>query len=187
MTIRLPAAARWPERWNCGSRSRARPRSPATWLSRAAPWSAKRTLCLNGTVAGPIELRGKGTLAGTGTLNGDMAFEAALNHEGCRIMPGSQADGFGTLTFGKSLVLPGDVYVEIRAAEGQSAKVMVNGDLTLEAPQLLHRGVRGRCPCCREVRAGRVHRRACGRPVAGRGARPQPGLQPRHRSASSSC
>ena len=90
------------------------------------------TLCLNGTVAGPIELRGKGTLAGTGTLNGDMAFEAALNHEGCRIMPGSQADGFGTLTFGKSLVLPGDVYVEIRAAEGQSAKVMVNGDLTLE-------------------------------------------------------
>lgn len=90
------------------------------------------TLCLNGTVAGPVELRAKGTLAGVGTLNGDMAFEEALNYEGCRIMPGHAGDRFGTLTFGKSLTLPGEVYVEVCVAEGQAGKVRVNGDLTLE-------------------------------------------------------
>lgn len=91
------------------------------------------TLCVNGTVAGPVELRAKGTLAGTGTVNGDMAFEQALNYEGCRIMPGNATDKFGTLTFGKSLTLPGDVYLEFTAAEGKSSKIAVNGDMTIEA------------------------------------------------------
>lgn len=88
------------------------------------------TLCLNGTVAGPIDLRAKGTLAGTGTINGDITFEGALNYEGCRIMPGSDSDAFGTLTFGKSLTIPGNVYIEVSAGSGKSGKIMVNGDLT---------------------------------------------------------
>lgn len=90
------------------------------------------TLCLNGTVAGPIELRARGTLAGTGLISGDMAFEEALNYEGCRLMPGSPADKYGTLTFGKSLTLPGDVYIEAAIASGKAAKIRVEGDLTLE-------------------------------------------------------
>lgn len=90
------------------------------------------TLCLNGSVAGPIELRARGTLAGTGIINGDVYFESALNYEGCRIMPGSSADKYGTLTFGKSLTLPGDVYLEFHADRGKSAKIMVNGNLTIE-------------------------------------------------------
>lgn len=90
------------------------------------------TLCLNGTVAGPVELRAKGTLSGTGTLNGDVAFEEALNYEGCRIMPGNADNVYGVMTFGKSLTLPGSVYVEVSASAGQASMIKVNGDLTLE-------------------------------------------------------
>lgn len=90
------------------------------------------TLCLNGTVAGPVELRAKGTLAGVARLNGDISFEKALNYEGCRIMPGNDADKFGTMTFGKSLTLPGDVYIELNASAAQMGHVKVDGDLTLE-------------------------------------------------------
>lgn len=90
------------------------------------------TLCLNGTVAGPIDLRAKGTLAGTGTLGGDISFEGALNYEGCRLMPGNDNDTYGTLTFGKSLTIPGNVYIEVNAADGKAGKIKVNGDLTFE-------------------------------------------------------
>ncbi len=90
------------------------------------------TLCVNGSVAGPVELRAKGTLAGTGTVNGNMVFEAALNYEGCRLMPGNDDDPYGTLAFGQSLVLPGDVYIEVQAADGQASMISVDGDLTLE-------------------------------------------------------
>ncbi len=90
------------------------------------------TLCLNGKVAGPVELRAKGTLAGCGTLSGNITFEGALNYEGCRIMPGSDADKYAALTFGRSLTLPGNVYIEINAGNGQNGKLVVNGDLTLE-------------------------------------------------------
>ena len=90
------------------------------------------TLCVNGAIAGPVELRAKGTLAGVCTVNGDMAFEEALNYEGCRLMPGNADDKFGVMTFAKSLTLPGEVYVEINAADGKAGKIVVNGDLTLE-------------------------------------------------------
>ena len=89
------------------------------------------TLCVNGAIAGPVELRAKGTLAGVCTVNGEMAFEEALNYEGCRLMPGNADEKFGAITFGRSLTLPGGVYVEINAADGQAGKLTVNGDLTI--------------------------------------------------------
>ncbi len=89
------------------------------------------TLCLNAKVACPLDIRAKGTLAGCGTLMGEVVFEGALNYEGCRIMPGNAADAYGTLTFGRSLTLPGNVYLEVHAADGKSGKIYVEGDLTL--------------------------------------------------------
>ncbi len=88
-------------------------------------------LLLNGTVAGDIDLRAKGTLGGSGTLAGNITFEGALNYEGCRIKPGGETDKYATLTFGRSLTIPGNVYMEVNADEGKSGRLLVNGDLTL--------------------------------------------------------
>lgn len=89
-------------------------------------------LRVNGAIAGPVELRAKGSLAGVTTLNGDIAFEGALNYEGCRLMPGNDDAPFGTMTFNKSLTLPGEVYIEVNAKDGQASNIRVNGDLTFE-------------------------------------------------------
>ncbi len=89
------------------------------------------TLCVNGKIAGGIDLRAKGTLAGVTTVQGDITFEGALNYEGCRLMPGNETDKYGVMTFAKSLTLPGEVYVVCNAAAGKASKIMVNGDLTL--------------------------------------------------------
>ena len=85
------------------------------------------TLCLNGTVSGPVELRARGTLSGQATLQGTVSFEGALNYEGCRLMP-TGTDGI--ITFGQSLTLPGNVYIEVSAANGKSGRLHVEGDLT---------------------------------------------------------
>lgn len=90
------------------------------------------TLCVNGTIAGPVELRAKGSLAGVTTLNGTISFEGALNYEGCRLMPGNADNKFGTMTFNKSLTVPGNTYIVVYAQEGKSGKIVVNGDLTLD-------------------------------------------------------
>lgn len=82
----------------------------------------------NSRIDGDIHLRAKGTLGGNATLNGNIAFDGALNYEGCRLMP---AGTDGVLTFGKSLTLPGDVYIEVSAADGKCGSINVNGDLTL--------------------------------------------------------
>lgn len=90
------------------------------------------TLEVNGTIAGPVDLRAKGTLAGVCTLGDSIAFEEALNYEGCRLMPGNASTPYGTMTFAKSLTLPGGVYIEVNAAAGQSGSIKVKGDLTLK-------------------------------------------------------
>mgnify|MGYP002624326131 CR=1 FL=1 len=99
------------------------------------------TLAVNGTVAGPVELRAKGTLSGQATLLGDISFEAALNYEGCRLLPvGKQ----GVITFKKSLTLPGQVYLEVEAADGQCGHISVEGDLTLQGQNyisVVHNGL----------------------------------------------
>lgn len=86
------------------------------------------TLRLDGTVSSPISLRARGTLSGRGTLLGTIDTEAALNYEGCRIKP---VGTDGVLTFGRSLNLPGGVYIEVDAAAGESGRIQVNGDLTV--------------------------------------------------------
>ena len=113
----------------------------AGYLKHSGPTIiSEGTLQVNGDVAGPVELRAKGTLSGNVTLNDTITFEGALNHEGCRLMPGDEASGFieGTITSQKSLTLPGNVYIEVTAgALANSAgifhacsKLMVEGDLT---------------------------------------------------------
>lgn len=91
------------------------------------------TLVVNGTIEGPIDLRAKGTLSGDATVKGDITFEGGLNYEGCRLIPGSETDKFGVMTFTKSLTIPGNVYIELNAAESHSGKIKVNGDLTFQA------------------------------------------------------
>ena len=60
------------------------------------------------SIAGPVELRARGTLSGSVTLQDTITFEGALNYEGCRLMP-----GFPGILSKKSMVLPGNVYLEI--------------------------------------------------------------------------
>jgi autotransporter-associated beta strand protein len=88
------------------------------------------TLQVNGQIAGPVELRARGTLSGEATLNDTITFEGALNYEGCRLKPGGNI-----ITSKKSMVLPGNVYIEVDAVMPQpstplSGYLLVNGDLT---------------------------------------------------------
>ncbi|MBR1484324.1 MAG: cellulosome protein [Prevotella sp.] len=85
------------------------------------------TLCVNGSIEGPVELRARGTLSGNATLNSTTSFEGALNYEGCRLLPvGTE----GVITFKQPLTLPGNMYIEVEAADGKSGKLKVEGDLT---------------------------------------------------------
>lgn len=68
-------------------------------------------LAVNGTIAGPVELRARGTLSGNATLQDTITFEGALNYEGCRLMP---ADASSVITSKKSVTLPGNVYLEVK-------------------------------------------------------------------------
>ena len=82
------------------------------------------TLEVNGDIAGPVELRARGTLAGNMTLNDTITFEGALNYEGCRLIPGN------AMTSKKSMTLSGNVYLEYNA--GDNSKLLVEGDLTFK-------------------------------------------------------
>lgn len=86
-------------------------------------------LCVNGRIAGPVQLRAKGTLGGNATVAGGITFEGALNYEGCRLMP-SGTDG--VITFSRDLTLPGNIYIETTAADGHCGRISVNGNLTFE-------------------------------------------------------
>ena len=59
------------------------------------------TLRVNGRIAGPVELRAKGTLSGNATLQDTLIFEGALNHEGCRLQ-------IADMTSKKSITIPGN-------------------------------------------------------------------------------
>ena len=98
------------------------------------------TLQVNGEIKGPVELRAKGTLAGNMTLKDTITFEGALNHEGCRLLPGSGNDPDGKIVSEKSVTLPGNVYLEITAGSisfgtnryHQCCGLTVEGDLTFK-------------------------------------------------------
>lgn len=87
------------------------------------------TLCVNGIIAGPVELRARGTLTGNAVLQDTIIFEGALNYEGCRLKPiGTD----GVMIFKKSVTLPGEVYIEMEAANNQCGRMVVEGDLTFK-------------------------------------------------------
>lgn len=93
------------------------------------------TLEVNTAIAGKVELRARGTLAGNATV-GEIVFEGALNYEGCRLAPGGDtpANRIGTLTFGKGLNTGGKrVFMEMDIAPaGQpSDLIQIEGDLTV--------------------------------------------------------
>ena len=81
------------------------------------------TLEVNGEIAGHVELRARGTLAGTAILLDTITFEGALNYEGCRLIPA------GKMSFKKSVTLPGNVYIEL-AQPGY--RLDVEGNLTFQ-------------------------------------------------------
>ena len=81
------------------------------------------TLEVNGEIAGPVELRARGTLAGTAILIDTITFEGALNYEGCRLRPA------GKMSFKKSVTLPGNVYLELTQP---GYCLDVEGDLTFQ-------------------------------------------------------
>ena len=91
-------------------------------------------LVVNGTIAAPLALRARGTLAGNAVVDSTAVFEGGLNYEGCRLSPGTEDAPFGVITFNKNLTLTGDVYVELNLqTEGETRVdfINVNGDLTL--------------------------------------------------------
>ena len=99
------------------------------------------TLQVNGDIAGPVELRARGTLGGNVTLKDTITFEGALNYEGCRLMPGTaEAALDGVIHSMKSVTLPGNVYLEVTAGLiGNShginpvcGSLQVEGDLTFK-------------------------------------------------------
>ena len=82
------------------------------------------TLWLNGNITGTVDLRARGTLAGTGSV-GKLIVEGALNYEGGRIMPSP------CLTFRDGLTLNKKTYIEIDLDHGYNLKV--TGDLTISS------------------------------------------------------
>lgn len=92
------------------------------------------TLAVNGRMAGAVNLCARGTLSGNATLADTIVFEGALNHEGCRLLMATVDD---SITFERSLTLPGNVYVELAAAEGKCGRLVVKGDLRLRGKNFL--------------------------------------------------
>lgn len=92
------------------------------------------TLCVNGTIAGPVELRAKGTLQGNVTFKDKLTVEGALNYASGRLMPGQGNGSVGTMTFDKGLTLNHRTFIEMDLSETQeqtSDLVQVNGDLSV--------------------------------------------------------
>ena len=114
----------------------------AGWLRHTGPTIiSEGTLQVNGDIAGPVELRARGTLGGNVTLKDTITFEGALNHEGCRLMPGTEQDALdGMIHSMKSVTLPGNVYLEVTVglisnSEGTMpvcGSLHVEGDLTFK-------------------------------------------------------
>ena len=119
----------------------------AGWLRHTGPTIVSEgTLQVHGEIAGPVELRARGTLSGSVTLRDTITFEGALNHEGCRLMPDvGETPLEGVITSKKSMVLPGNVYLEVTAGTVSNSngsmpacsRLSVDGDLTFQGTNCL--------------------------------------------------
>ena len=102
------------------------------------------TLEVNGEIAGAIDLRARGTLAGNAIVN-DMTLEGALNYEGGRLAPGATIEAtdnpngtenfaIGTITFKKGLTINKRIFVEMDIADEKTTDYLkVEGNLNVSA------------------------------------------------------
>ena len=102
------------------------------------------TLEVNGEIAGAIDLRARGTLAGNAIVN-DITFEGALNYEGGRLAPGATIDAtgnpngienfaIGTITFKKGLTINKRIFMEMDIADEKTTDYLkVEGNLNVSA------------------------------------------------------
>lgn len=99
------------------------------------------TLTVNNTIAGTLDIRARGTIAGNPTVNGNVLFEGALNYEGCRMKPGTEEERFGVMTFNKGLTIDKTVYYEADLlTEGGKGNdlIQVNGDFNVTGNMILN-------------------------------------------------
>lgn len=84
-------------------------------------------------IRGDVHLRARGTLAGNAVVQGKLVLEGALNYEGCRLMPGTEAQPIGILTLKQGLTVDHRLFVEadIDVSQGLSDCVAVEGDVNI--------------------------------------------------------
>lgn len=102
------------------------------------------TLEVNGEIAGAIDLRARGTLAGNAIVN-DITLEGAINYEGGRLAPGATIDAtgnpngtenfaIGTITFKKGLTIDKRIFMEMDIADEKTIDYLkVEGNLNVSA------------------------------------------------------
>lgn len=103
-------------------------------LTTGTTYVSEGTLCVNGVIAGPVELRAKGTLQGDVTLKDTFTVEGALNSASGRLMPGQGDGSVGTMTFEKGLAVNHRIFIEAdlpQTADLPSDLIRVKGDLVV--------------------------------------------------------
>ncbi len=87
---------------------------------------------INGSIAGDIDLRARGTLAGNATVEGNLTLEGALNYEGGRLMPGTGTNELGVITLKNGLTIDKRMFAEMDIHTDFSADLIhIDGNLTL--------------------------------------------------------
>ncbi len=81
--------------------------SLATSLTAGHLYISEGAVVSQSAINAPVDLRARGTLMGSPTLQDTIIFEGALNSVGCRLIPQ------GTMTFQRSLNLPSQVWMEM--------------------------------------------------------------------------
>lgn len=91
---------------------------------------------VNGSIAGPVDLRARGTLSGNAILCETLTLEGALNYEGGRLRPGG--DDIGVITLRKGLAVNRRLFLEIDIQSEETPTacdlLQVEGDLSVTAP-----------------------------------------------------
>ncbi len=99
------------------------------------------TLCVNGSIQGPVSLRARGTLAGNAVLQSPLSLEGALHSEGGRLMPGGTKNEIGTMTLQAGLKVDKLLYLQADIDETsvpQADMLRVEGDLQISDSLVLH-------------------------------------------------
>ncbi len=95
------------------------------------------TLAVDGQIVGDVDLKARGTLAGSPVVKGQVSFEGALNYEGCRLSPGTSASPYGQIKIAHDLTIDKLVYVEENIqgdGEKKQDSLVVQGNLTITSP-----------------------------------------------------